>query len=113
MNTTLTMMDTREKLVKNKTGTIHHYHNYKKIIENISNEIKQGEENEMCMYITNVYLFANCSMEYDDYNVALEYFNESLLINLLIFGSDEHSSIPETLNNIGLIHYKQEKYDLY
>ncbi len=46
LKNTLTLMNTREQLIKNKIGTLAHYHNYKKMIQKISNEIKNDKEKE-------------------------------------------------------------------
>jgi tetratricopeptide (TPR) repeat protein len=104
---TLTLMDTREKLVKNNIGRLDHYQNYKKIIENIYNEFKNDEKKKLIITV-----FANFSGDYEDYNEALNNYNESLRIKRLIFGSDEHSSIADTLNNIGMIYETLGQYDL-
>jgi tetratricopeptide (TPR) repeat protein len=106
MENTLFKFNTRDKLKEKNISSNYHYYNFKKVVENILESAKNEEKSLI------LFLLANCNQNYEEFEVALENYKESLRIKRLIFGSDEHSDIADALNNIAIVYNRQGKYDL-
>jgi len=100
--------DILENKESNKWKKLKYYNNFKETVQNNlkNKKLNQKIKSELC------WKFADYSRETNlNFENSLVYYSKSIEINRKIFGTDDHSDIANSFNNIGSVYYSQGRHE--